>query len=79
MAKQANVAMEAKVGPITKMKAFYQEVINEMAKVTWPSKEDLKASTSVVLMLLFILAGIIFVFDAVFRNLVLILFNLGGS
>ena len=76
MAKQAVAATEAKVGPITQLKDYYREVLNEMTKVTWPSKEELKASTSVVLVMLFLFAGVIYVYDFVFQFIIIGLFKL---
>jgi len=76
MAKQAVAATEAKVGPITQLKDYYREVLNEMTKVTWPSKEELKASTQVVLVMLFLFAGVIYVYDFVFQFIIIGLFKL---
>ena len=42
-----------------------------MDKVTWPSRDELKASTSVVLIFLVILAVIVGVMDIVFQNIVI--------
>lgn len=65
-----------KPGPIKQMKTFGQEVRTEMEKVTWPSREELKSHTSVVLLFLAILAVIVGAMDVVFQNLVLWLFRL---
>jgi preprotein translocase subunit SecE len=35
--------------PFTRLKGFYSGVMTEMSKVSWPSKEDLKTYTIVVL------------------------------
>jgi len=48
----------------------------ELGKVTWPSREDLKVSTKVSMMRLGIMAGIIFVFDVFFGQVVVWLLNL---
>ena len=69
MAKEA-VAGEEKAGLIQRIKDFYQEVLTEMKKVTWPTREELKTSTSVVLLLLVVCAAVIYVYDAVFQVLV---------
>jgi len=46
---------------------FYQDVMVEMSKVTWPSKDELKSSTSVVLFLLGVVMVIVYVYDIVFQ------------
>jgi preprotein translocase subunit SecE len=71
-------ATEQKQGPIARMRLFYEEVMVEMSKVTWPTLEDLKVSTKVTMFLLLAMAGIIFLFDKVFEQFVLILLNLTG-
>ncbi|MFP4501490.1 MAG: preprotein translocase subunit SecE [Candidatus Hydrogenedentota bacterium] len=66
-----------KEGFIAKTKAFLDEVYVEMTKkVTWPTKDDLKAQTQVTLILLFVMAGIIFVYDKVFEVVVIGLLSL---
>lgn len=78
MAKQAVGATETKLGPIASLRNFYQEVLTEMTKVTWPSKEELKSSTSIVLMMLFLFAAVIKVYDVVFQFIILGLFKLSS-
>ena len=75
MAKQAVVA-ESKPNIAVRVKEFYQEVMAEMSKVTWPSQEELKTSTSVVLFLLAIAAVVIYFYDVIFQVVVIGLFKL---
>ncbi len=69
MAKQATAAI-SKRGLIARIQDFLQEVKVELSKVTWPSREELKSSTQVVLILLLILAAIIYTFDIAFQRAV---------
>jgi preprotein translocase subunit SecE len=39
------------------------DVVKEMKKVTWPSKEELKESTSIVIVVCLILAAFTYVID----------------
>ncbi len=55
---------------------FGAEVRSEMEKVTWPTQEDLKASTTVVMMFLALFAAIVGVMDVVLQNVVLWMFKL---
>jgi preprotein translocase subunit SecE len=48
---------------IVQMRTFINEVVVESKKVTWPSREDLKASTQVVIAAVFIMTFFIFVVD----------------
>ena len=63
-------------GFVTKSRMFVDDVRTETEKVTWPSREDLKASTSVTLVFLLILAGMIGGMDVVFQNVVLWLYRI---
>lgn len=74
MATQAKAKSE---GVVSRIRTFFDEVYVEMTKkVTWPTKEDLKAQTHVTLILLVVLAVIIFVYDKIFEVIILSLLNL---
>ena len=75
MARQV-AAAESKPSIVVRIKEFYEEVRSELTKVTWPSMEELKTSTSVVLMLLVISAAILYVLDFVLQIVVMGLFKL---
>jgi preprotein translocase SecE subunit len=49
-----------------------------MSKVAWPDKEELKSSTSIVLLMLAILAAIVGVFDTVFQAVVVAVLRVLG-
>jgi preprotein translocase subunit SecE len=67
MAKQATATLEQKPSVFARVREFYDEVKWEMGKVTWPTKDELKSSTSVVLLLLGIITVVVYVFDIVFQ------------
>ena len=46
-----------------KIKKFFEDVVKEMKKVTWPTKEELMESTKVVIIVCLILAGSTYVID----------------
>ncbi len=77
MAKQAAVA-EEKPGLIQKVQTYYEEVISELKKVTWPTKADLLASTKVTMFLIVIMAVMVFVYDQVLGVAVMMLLSLGS-
>ncbi len=69
MAKQVT-ATATNPGIVARIEGFYHEVKTEMTKVAWPDKEELKSSTSIVLLMLGLLAAIVGVFDFVFKAVV---------
>jgi len=52
---------------------FVNDVVKEMKKVTWPTKEELKESTQIVIVVCLILAAFTYVIDmavtAIFRGI----------
>ena len=48
-----------------KIKKFFEDVVKEMKKVTWPTKQELMESTKVVIVVCFILAGFTYVIDMI--------------
>jgi len=42
---------------------YFEDVVKEMKKVTWPTKEELMESTKVVIIVCLILAGFTYVID----------------
>ncbi len=76
MAKQA-VAATSKPNLFVRIKEFIQEVKIEMQKVAWPTREEVKASTWIVSVLLLLLGGVMFVFDFVFQQAIIFFLKLG--
>ena len=66
----------SKPGMFSQGRGFIQDVKTETDKVTWLSRDDLKANTQVVLLFLVILGAIIGVMDIVFMNAVSALFRI---
>ena len=52
-----------------KAKAFVSESYDQLIKVAWPSRDETKSNTIVVVVFSFIAAGILGVFDFVFSGL----------
>ncbi len=74
MAKQMT-ATAPKPNVIMRLVNYVQEVRVELDKVTWPSRDDLKAHTIVVLFFLGLLSVFIGALDVGFQRLVLGLFS----
>ena len=61
-------------------KSFYNEVRTEMKKVSTPSRKEVQATTSVVLVAVFLFGFYFWVIDNIFnRGLAAILHKLGGA
>ena len=54
---------------LKKIKLFLNEINNEMKKVTWPEKKNLRDSTIVVIINILFFAIIIGILDKIFTNL----------
>ncbi|HDI52135.1 preprotein translocase subunit SecE [candidate division KSB1 bacterium] len=52
-----------------KAKNFLKEVRVEMSRVNWPSREELRSSTAVVIMVTLAFAVFIFFVDNIFKHL----------
>jgi preprotein translocase subunit SecE len=58
-----------------KLKTFLYETKNELKKVTWPTKEELKESTRVVIVGAFLLTVFIGVVDQILNRLIKLIFQ----
>jgi preprotein translocase subunit SecE len=53
-----------------KIKIFFEDVVKEMKKVTWPTKAELFESTKVVIVVCIILAGFTYVIDMIINQVI---------
>jgi len=60
---------------IEKPKGFLKDVKVEMAKVSWPSREELKGSTLVVIVVTLMFAGFTFIADRSLSELMKLLYS----
>jgi preprotein translocase subunit SecE len=61
------------MGWIDRSSSFLREVRSEMAKVTWPSANELKGQTLVVIVAVLLIAAFIGLVDVVLNNTVRLL------
>jgi preprotein translocase subunit SecE len=61
---------------VTKTRDFAGEVAEELRKVTWPDRAQLKNATLVILVFMFIVATIIWFMDMGVRGVLNIIMNL---
>lgn len=60
---------------IKKIKNFASDVVAEMKKVSWPTKEQLRESTIVVIVVTIIITAITWLFDTIFTKIITALFS----
>ena len=53
---------------------FVSDVSQEMSKVSWPTYEELKGSTIIVVVLSLIFTAYVFAADTILRNIVQLIF-----
>ncbi len=59
----------------TRPRQFLREVVAELGKVSWPTREEVVSYSVVVLVSVIVIAAVIFVMDFVFTKAVLALFG----
>ncbi|MFJ1973121.1 preprotein translocase subunit SecE [Streptomyces sp. NPDC087903] len=53
----------AKKGPLKRLALFYRQVVAELRKVVWPSRNQLTTYTTVVIVFVVIMIGLVTVID----------------
>ena len=67
----------AKPGIVDKVREFYEDVMSEMKKVSWPSYDELKSLTQLVLWSLLISGVVLGLYDVIFNNIMGLILRLG--
>jgi len=65
----------AKPGPVARISTYIRQVVAEIRKVIWPTRQELITYTSVVLVFVTIMVLIVAGFDFVFTKSVLAVFG----
>jgi preprotein translocase subunit SecE len=53
-----------------KIVKFFEDVLKEMRKVTWPTKNELMESTKIVIVVCMILAGFTYIIDMIINQVI---------
>ena len=64
----------AKTNPVE----FFQQVRQEVARVTWPTRKETAVTTAMVFVMVFVAALFFFVVDQVLSHIVRLVLGLGG-
>jgi preprotein translocase subunit SecE len=59
---------------VKNIKKFVNDVVSEMQKVAWPTREQLQESTVVVVVVTAIITGFIYLIDLLMGNLITAIF-----
>jgi preprotein translocase subunit SecE len=76
MAK-TQTASAQKPGIFAQVQGFFEGVRDEMKKVAWPSRDELRSSTGITLMMLGIMGLIVAGLDVVFLLVIRLIMRLG--
>ncbi|MFH8973154.1 preprotein translocase subunit SecE [Streptomyces sp. NPDC017890] len=58
----------AKKGPLKRLALFYRQIVAELRKVVWPSRNQLSTYTTVVIIFVVIMIGLVTLIDYGFSN-----------
>ncbi|WP_327293225.1 preprotein translocase subunit SecE [Streptomyces sp. NBC_01198] len=64
-----------KKGPLGRLALFYRQIIAELRKVVWPSRNDLTTYTTVVIVFVVVVIGFVAVVDWGFGKLISAVFG----
>ncbi|UGY93090.1 preprotein translocase subunit SecE [Streptomyces gobiensis] len=65
----------AKKGPLGRLALFYRQIVAELRKVVWPTRHQLATYTTVVIIFVVIMIGLVFVIDYGFGEAVTFIFG----
>jgi preprotein translocase, SecE subunit, bacterial len=64
-----------KKGPMGRLAVFYRQIIAELRKVVWPTRNELSTYTSVVIVFVVIMIGLTTLFDFGFARVIKYVFG----
>ncbi|MEU2561783.1 preprotein translocase subunit SecE [Streptomyces longispororuber] len=64
-----------KKGPLGRLALFYRQIVAELRKVVWPTRSQLTTYTTVVIVFVVIMIGLVTVIDYGFSNLIKYIFG----
>ncbi|CCB76255.1 MULTISPECIES: preprotein translocase subunit SecE [Streptomycetaceae] len=74
-AKKKRGGKRGKKGPFARIGLFYRQIIAELRKVVWPARNDLMSYTTVVIVFVAVMIGIVTVVDWGFSSLLKYVFG----
>nr|WP_245244894.1 preprotein translocase subunit SecE [Streptomyces palmae] len=74
-AKKARRGKRGKKGPLGRLALFYRQVVAELRKVVWPTRNQLTTYTTVVIVFVTFMIGLVTVIDYGFSHAVKAVFG----
>ena len=74
-ARKKRGGKRGKRGPFARIGLFYRQIVAELRKVVWPKRDDLMSYTTVVIIFVAVVIGIVTVIDWGFTELVKYVFG----
>jgi preprotein translocase subunit SecE len=72
----SEVVQEAEnLGPFARLGLFYRQIISELRKVVWPTRNQLTTYTAVVLVFVSFVIAVVSIFDLVLTKIVFWVFG----
>jgi preprotein translocase subunit SecE len=62
-------------GLLARLRTFYRQIVSELRKVVWPSRNELMTYTSVVIVFVVIIMGVVYGLDTGFSKLAFLVFG----
>ncbi|MBA3426570.1 MAG: preprotein translocase subunit SecE [Rubrobacter sp.] len=72
---QGGKKTQKKQGRLAGIRDFFRGVRNELRRVNWPNRDQLRQSTAVVLIIVVVLGVYVAAWDFVFKNLARLIFS----
>ena len=73
--KRAQKQTQKRQGRLAGIRDFFRGVRNELRRVSWPNRDQLRQSTAVVLIIVVVLGAYVAAWDFVFQNLARLIFS----
>ncbi|MDI5965045.1 preprotein translocase subunit SecE [Streptomyces sp. SL13] len=73
--KKKRGGKRGKKGPFARMGLFYRQIVAELRKVVWPPRKDLMSYTTVVIVFVAVMIGIVTLIDWGFSSLIKYVFG----
>jgi preprotein translocase subunit SecE len=62
-------------GLLARLRTFYRQILSELRKVVWPTRNELMTYTSVVIVFVLIIMGVVYGLDYGFAKLTFLVFG----
>ena len=70
-----NVNVEEKLGLFARVGLFYRQVVSELKRVVWPTRNQLSTYTAVVLVFVSFIIAVVSIFDLILTKVVFWVFG----